>query len=687
MAGENPLLDKLRATAALLDDDALSGLANKGLVRRARKDLETTTPTLVGSHEGRLRFSVADALVELTEPPAQSRCTCPAGGICRHILIALLHLRESAPTVTDTTQSVTSAADEALAVDDATLEKWAGKPLIRRATQALLSDLAAEFDEAGALVVRLPGWNVVCRWLPGAGLAGMVCSCHAAGPCAHRVAAVMAFQLARGKRTLEGANVAREAAEGTPRTREEVLASVGAVLRETVALGLSRISQATADRLRTLAVSAHGVDLPRLERLLQTLSTEVHEIRTRSAQAATPRLLATAARTEALRRALERPTSALVGQHRSHYEKVGDLDLIGLGARRWHTRSGYHGLTVYFWDRSAKNWATWNEARPAEQAGFVPAARYQQDGPWSGCPAPAVASRSQVRLIGAWRNRVGRLSGRSATRSIVSAATEPRAVAEAAGAVARWNELAARAQRLFASGLRERSEQDEVVFLLPRSWGPAVFDSIRQELIRPVFDESGRSLSLVLPHTPQTENAVTRLEQYDTSQTYGLLGLLRLLGERLTVEPIALYDAKGILNLTLDGARKETIATSSSRQEIEEGEPEEEAEEPTVSTSALGLLLARIAEELEALSEGGLRAARDLSALRRLATQADTLGLAALHKPISRLIEQLEKMRKSVDPAPDAAAESLLQTYYLVRLAAAQETVLAASASLEIKVK
>src|SRR4029077_2395145 len=104
--------------------------------------------------------------------------------------------------------------------------------------------------------------NIVCRWMPGGGLEGMLCSCHAPDVCEHRVAAVLAFQSARGTRNIDSmADIAQSASAGAARSRDEVLASVGAVVSEMVSLGLSRLSRASAQRLQTLAVSAHGVDL------------------------------------------------------------------------------------------------------------------------------------------------------------------------------------------------------------------------------------------------------------------------------------------------------------------------------------------------------------------------------------------------------------------------------------------
>jgi hypothetical protein len=687
MAAADPLLNRLRALAAQLDDEALAALANKGLVRRARKDLETAKPEVLGPEGDRLRLRVADGTVDLADPPARSTCSCPAGGICRHILMALLFLREFAPQAGHAEPEAAAApAGQAAgpttpeAIEDAVLQKWAGKPLLRKALQALAGGLPVQIEEgAGPLVFRLPTRNVVCLWIAGGGLEGMVCSCHAVGPCEHKVAAVLAYQTAKGKRQPEAEAPVLEASAGAPRTREALLASVGAVLRELIILGLSRLSRATEQRLRTLAVSAHGVDLPRLEKLLRSLADEITLSLARDAQAATSGLLATASRVEALRVALAHPKPALVGVHRTSYEKVGQIELIGLGARQWRTRSGYAGLTVYFWDRSANNWATWTEARPLTTGGFDPAARYHQDGPWAGVTSPAEASRSGLRLLDAFRNRVGRLSGRPATRALVLQASDPGQVP----GIDRWGALAERAVGLFG-GFQERSEQDELVVLRPAEWGPPEFDEVRQELTRPVFDADGRGLALVLAHTPETESAVTALEQHDPEQTSGLLGILRLQTGRLAVEPIALFQKKGLFSLTLDTGARSLAVAGKSAGPAEPEEPDEEGEEVEAAPSAtrLGLLLSSLEAELEALAEGSVTAAGDVAALRQLAGSADALGLACCARAALRLVEQLERDRKSVAPDRGHSAELLLRAYYTVRLAAAQEAVAAATAQL-----
>ena len=471
---------------------------------------------------------------------------------------------------------------------------------------------------------------------------------------------------------------ALEASAGAPAVATRYLASVGDVLREMVALGLSRLSGSTEARLRTLSVSAHGVDLPRLERMLHALADEVALSLGRDAQASSATLLLTASRIEALCSALANPSSNLVGVHRSRYDKVGDIELVGMGARQWRTRSGYAGLTVYFWDRSLKNWATWSESRPVNVAGFNPASRYHQDGPWPGCDSPWHASRSVMRLLPAWRNRAGRLSGRSATRSLMISETTQK---DFPAAITDWTELSARAGRLFAGGLQDRAEQDEILLLNPNRWGPASFDTIRQEIVRTIFDSDGRPLDLVLPHTPQTENAIRTLEQLDPKPNGALLGLLHLRQGRLAVEPVAIHGDR-LINLTLDGLPLKKAASPAPAIDDEDAEEAEPEPEMLASTSTLGILLTQAAEQLEAIADGGVRSARDIDRLRNLSHRCASVGLVSVARPIARLADELDQLRKSIEADTRAPAGTLLRAYYIVTLAAAQEVVAGATASI-----
>ncbi len=717
----HPYLIRLRGVLKSLDDEALAALANRGLLRRAQKDLEAATPEIVVCTAENVRVRLGEAMVDVPELPAKSVCSCPATGICRHILGALVFLRDD-PSLADADQpaqaalfaaetgdSATRPAAAALAaaaqpelsaspadvlggLTDEELRKWAGKGLLKKALAALAASPEVEIEQGAMLVVRFPSRNIICRWIPSGGLLGMVCSCQAEGVCEHVVAAVLAYQVLLGRRQIVAEEKLLAESPGAPRSRAEVLASVGAALRELIALGLARLSTATAQRLTTLAVSAHGVDLPQLERMLKSLADEVQLATGRDAQASSANLLWYAARCEALRTGLtRRPTAGLVGQHRTQYHTVGQLSLIGLGAQQWRSKGGYHGVTVYFWDESRGGFATWSESRPAEQRGFDPAARFQADGPWIGCPSPSAASRNLVRLSGAWRNPQGRISGRSSTRALL---VGPSRVEELPETFIHWSDIAARAKRLFSGGLSERTENHELAVLAPKSWGPASYDPLRQELTRAIFDQEGRPVELWLPFTPENEPAIQRLEQHGPESTRGLLGAIRLVSGRICVQPISLFVDEQIINLNLDKAAAVSQQNAGPQLDEQAASPGAESDEAldedeagdlvqAAGTSPLGRCLIAAQAELEAIAESGTAVRRDLELLRGAAKRFAALGLSACSRPLDRLLESVSVAGRLTDPeARHEAAGRVLHAYFVHRLAADQETVALACAGL-----
>ena len=57
------MLPRIRQLLASMDDDALAALANKGLLRRAKKDLETVTPKIIEVNDTIVRLQVDDCEV------------------------------------------------------------------------------------------------------------------------------------------------------------------------------------------------------------------------------------------------------------------------------------------------------------------------------------------------------------------------------------------------------------------------------------------------------------------------------------------------------------------------------------------------------------------------------------------------------------------------------------------------
>lgn len=89
-----PLESKIRRLATSLDATALEALASKGLLRRAQKDRERGIETSITGETGALlKLRVGEFEVTLPESgPATANCSCPAAGVCQHILTSVLFL-------------------------------------------------------------------------------------------------------------------------------------------------------------------------------------------------------------------------------------------------------------------------------------------------------------------------------------------------------------------------------------------------------------------------------------------------------------------------------------------------------------------------------------------------------------------------------------------------------------------
>ena len=83
----------MRDDLLALTPDALAALANRGLVKRATKDLDTDAGPTVETDGGTVRGRFADGVeVELPVgvPLAAAACSCGAPGLCRHRIAVVL---------------------------------------------------------------------------------------------------------------------------------------------------------------------------------------------------------------------------------------------------------------------------------------------------------------------------------------------------------------------------------------------------------------------------------------------------------------------------------------------------------------------------------------------------------------------------------------------------------------------
>jgi hypothetical protein len=513
------------------DDDTLAALANPGLLRRAAKDVEAGKVALA-EHDVEGGWIAADGQRVRVDAqgPQKARCDCPAPGLCKHILGAALWLRDqpAAPAESAVEAAPAAAVDplaELLALAAATLFKAAGAAAVRRAAAIAVDDVEWR-AQGGALVLTLPSLGQSCRWVGGAGFAGMISDVPAAERKAVHLSAVMALRRAHGAVDawpdgavpVHATAVGAGAAQALGEREQAFLAQVQGLLHELFAGGLAHVSELTSARLLALNMSARGEGLPRLAALLRNLGGTVDLLARRDHRAEERDALAAMARIQSLCEAMSAAAAgervrALRGQLKRDFDESTALTLLPLGAHWWQTRGGARGLTAAFWDVAGARVLQATLARPdGSDVGFTRELAWTTQALWPGAGAVRLAGASAWRLEQPRLSEDGRLALGGATRATSQlpwSATDPRLLGVGC---ADWAVLGA--QLRAATGLA--GDPVDAVLLRPADTRAPVLDEARQQLAWPVADALGRWLTLVVPVTPETRQRIDNIDALST---------------------------------------------------------------------------------------------------------------------------------------------------------------------------
>ena len=93
-----------RQSLAGVDEDYLVGISNKGIVKRAYKDMEAAGSEALAATEGldwnaqELTVAAGGETVTIRFPLGECQCSCPSRSICRHVVMAILLARQAAET-------------------------------------------------------------------------------------------------------------------------------------------------------------------------------------------------------------------------------------------------------------------------------------------------------------------------------------------------------------------------------------------------------------------------------------------------------------------------------------------------------------------------------------------------------------------------------------------------------------
>ena len=86
--------NKLEILREYTEENFLISLTNKGIYNRALKDFKNIKNIKIEEAEDKIKISFDNIEIFFTESIKETKCNCPSQNICKHIIIALLYIKE-----------------------------------------------------------------------------------------------------------------------------------------------------------------------------------------------------------------------------------------------------------------------------------------------------------------------------------------------------------------------------------------------------------------------------------------------------------------------------------------------------------------------------------------------------------------------------------------------------------------
>ncbi|MGG3524156.1 hypothetical protein COM13_22525 [Bacillus pseudomycoides] len=517
-----------------IDETYLIAMSNKGTYKRAMKDLAVVSNVKMDVEEGAAQIHLDDGItVTFTGDIRSYSCSCEARSICKHVIMALLEAKKMYEG--EENIKVDFSALLNVNVRNIVSEKMWAEMMFRETFQQKFV-----LEEEGALIATFPEENITVRFLTAESVADAICTCKAEGICRHKAEAVYWYQKEKG--------ISHETKQMHPLIiAPDKLSIFKEMIEQIVHFGLTRLTENTIYEIEQLSVKARSLKLAKLENLFRKLGADIglYRMKHASFQMASYRQTVSAIYEHIL--LLERH-HLQEGPFRSEYYEVPPLILHAFGASGWQTKSGYVGVTYYFYNREQEKWITYTQSRPMfyEGSSTTPEELHERQVPWGIAGKGYELSRSSVRLKQAKLNVNFQLSSSSQTLGEVKGKTN----------VAEWQSLFLTSWEELLKKVKEQrleANKQGIFCIEVAEIGEWKFQKQEQKWIIPLIDKNGKTLQMQMMKRPENERMIRLVKIYMDS-----LHIKRMLvhpyqeGTKLVVTPIILYTEAGeIINTTL----------------------------------------------------------------------------------------------------------------------------------------
>lgn len=546
---EQPCAEQAKAFVPYATESFLVTLANKGLYKRALKDLESAERIELNASGNGIQVILDDVTVTLSPSIAQSTCSCPSKTVCKHILMGVLSASayvssagaaslspveeekllsgpiSSAPESLESSQESSSDPssepwEELKKIDIAALRKQAGKKLFEDTLRLIQDGWTADLTEGDMLEATLNTENISVYFPRRNSLEGAVCKCGASGLCKHKLIAILSYLSSR-----KGELSSLEEGNSLSLLTDETLMLLEPADKFIIHLldkGMISCGENEVEAAIQYSIRMETCGIGNLARLFRSLSTDLENMLAKHVGFSQIVTFSTLSRLHNTMRLIlsnrqdKHLLSQLIENTRSDYYTTPIGHFIALGACPWQTRSGYFGITAYFFYQEKQAICTYtvSMADYYEQTEALAdmdnlSRQYQKSGHWGGSVSLAALSHAEFTLRNFKLNSQNRLSSSSQTQC------------ELTGTVDSKNITLLSELPLF-SGVAMESEmkydyfqkkQPPRLVLVPFTrLADADFNHTEQKLFLTLEGKETDGIEIMLSYNEMTQNAIRYLE-------------------------------------------------------------------------------------------------------------------------------------------------------------------------------
>lgn len=510
-------------------------------------------------------------------------CSCPSDHICKHVLISILYyqrehqtdeevtgqdmLAEAVPSSEETDHNSKSSS---IAIDTEELTpghesrfRWMIESdlstLIKSYSSSMIEEVwfrlkypeQIEVLEDSLLTVRLVRQDIEVSFTQEPSLAKALCKVKQTAGNMAKLEALLRY---RRQQHVDDENVLSGRVYDTKFSIQTVR-ECRSMLADLLKTGLARLPKSYMAQLETLAVAAHSGNLPDVERSLRGIQGELQLFFNRHIRFSMQTMLDRVSKLYLALQVLEQErTSAymqsqLIGSFRSKYYTVPQLHLYGLGADAWETRSGYRGITYYFYCFEDEEIYTYSDVRAVyyEDNSFSYAEHYGAFTPWLTNVTYRQFAGEELQFQTVKVNNDRRLSSGEGAKLELMTRTKMEDV-NLGKYMQDVPSLLLEDSRTFElfTNPKERFAILRVARIVDHS-----FDKRTQLLIFTIETEEGELLPLTLPYSMDWQMMIQRLESgYGAASLEHFYAFVRM--EQSKLYPISFLKGQQVISLKLD---------------------------------------------------------------------------------------------------------------------------------------